>query len=42
MHPPAVNLNSFLRDPEPALHKLQLGILLVIQLANQEVNLTTH
>ena len=42
MHPPAVNLNSFLRDPEPALRKLQLGILLVIQLANQEVNLTTH
>ena len=32
MHPPALNLNSFLRDPESAFHKLQLDILSVIQL----------
>ena len=34
MHPPALikNLNSLNRDPEPALRKLQLGILSVTQL----------
>ena len=32
MHPPALNLNGLNRDPEPALRKLQLGILSVTQL----------
>lgn len=42
MHPPALNLNSLNRDPEPALRNFSWAYCQSLNSANQEVNLTTH